>query len=163
MSNFPEKNLDDEDLHIKHSLCQTDSPRPLFPKIIINRELNLLERVQPLPSDVTDEDNSENEDFVMDRTYMFSQLLKDLDELCELQTPYLEQQIEEISENLSVSNGEEEEEETDLEQDLVGISFLRTNDYPWNKKDEVAVEPIQQSEDETESESETVTPSEEIR
>lgn len=141
--------MDEEtDCHIKHSLCETNSPRPLFPKISIKRELNLLEKIETLQTESSEDTE------VTCRTYMFSQLLKDLDELCELQTPYLEQQIDEISENLSVSNVEEEEE-AEAEPDYVGISFLRTNDYSWNfsKKEEVAPEPIQPSDDETESDS----------
>lgn len=81
---------------------------------------------------------------------MFSQLLKDLDEICESQMPYMEQQMEELSEILSVSN-DEEEEYANVEQDYPGISFLRT-DYDWNfgKKKEV-VETVD-SDEESESE-----------
>lgn len=133
-----------KDLNIKHSLCQTNSPRPLFPKVIVSRELNLLE--SQLPESIAfDTENCP-------RVYMFSQLLKDLDEICESQMPYMEQQMEELSESLSGSN-DEEEEDTNVEQDYPGISFLRT-DYDWNfgKKKE-AVEIVDSDED-TESEEE---------
>lgn len=136
------------DLHIKHSLSKTNSPRPLFPKVIVNRELNLLE--SQLSSKLHDSITLDTEK--CPRIYLFSQLLKDLDEICESQMPYMEQQMEELSESLSASN-DEEEEEANAELDYPGISFLRT-DYDWSfgKKKE-AVQTVTSDED-TESEEE---------
>lgn len=120
----------------------------MFPKVIVGRELNLLE--SQLPAQLPDSVTLDTEK--CPRVYMFSQLLKDLDEICESQMPYMEQQMEELSESLSASN-DEEEDDANVEQDYPGISFLRT-DYDWNfgKKKEV-VEVVDSDED-TESEEE---------
>lgn len=142
--------IDQADLHIKHSLCQTNSPRPLFPKVIVSRELNLLESQLPIELP----DSIAIDTVKCPRVYMFSQLLKHLDEICESQMPYMEQQMEELSESLSASN-DEEEEDANVEQDYPGISFLRT-DYDWNfgKKKE-PVEIVESEDTESEEEPET--------
>lgn len=139
-------------VNIKHALIETNSPRPLFPKVTIKRELNVVEKIDRSSSIVTDcsndtNDLSERSNDSAKKVYMFSKLLKDLDELNELQYPYPEKQMEEISESLSMSV---EEEEMETEPDF-SISFLRTNDFPWNfnkkpeKSDEQPVE--EESED----------------
>lgn len=115
-------------------MIETNSPRPLFPKVTIRRELNVVEKIDRSPSIVTEcsnenDDYSERSEDSIKKVYMFSKLLKDLDDLNELQYPYPEKQIEEISESLSMSV---EEEEAETEQDFTAISFLRTNDFPWN-------------------------------
>lgn len=139
--------INQTDLHIKHSLFQTNSPRPLFPKVIVSRELNLLDTQLPieLPDSIALD--------TCPRVYMFSQLLKDLDEICESQMPYMEQQMEELSESLSASN-DEEEEDANAEQDYPGISFLRT-DYDWNFGKKKEVVEIVESDEESEEEPET--------
>lgn len=134
-------------------MVETNSPRPLFPKVTIKRELNVVEKLDRSSSIVTvcSNDNDSSSDIFNDsvkKVYMFSKLLKDLDELNELQYPYPEKQIEEISECLSISV---EEEEVETEQDFTSISFLRTSDFPWNfnKKPEKADEqpPEEENED----------------
>lgn len=137
-------------VNIKHALIETNSPRPLFPKVTIKRELNVVEKLDRSSSIVTDctienDSSSERSHDSIKKNYMFSKLLKDLDELNELQYPYPEKQIEEISESLSMSV---EEEEAETEQDFTSISFLR-NDFPWNKKPEKSDEqpPEEESED----------------
>lgn len=141
-------------MNIKHALIETNSPRPLFPKVTIKRELNVVEKIDRSSSIVTDCSNNENDNSSerssdsIKKVYMFSKLLKDLDELNELQYPYPEKQIDEISESLSMSV---EEEEVETEADFTSISFLRTNDFPWNfnKKPEKSDEqpPEEESED----------------
>lgn len=140
-------------MNIKYALVETNSPRPLFPKVTIKRELNVVEKIDRSASIVTDDCYNDNDNFsersndCIKKVYMFSKLLKDLDELNELQYPYPEKQIEEISESLSMSV---EEEEVETEPDF-SISFLRTNDFPWNKKPEKSDEqpPEEESEDST--------------
>lgn len=130
-------------MNIKYALIETNSPRPLFPKVTIKRELNVVEKMDRSCSIVTDCSNNDNDTYSersndsIKKVYMFSKLLKDLDELNELQYPYAEKQIEEISESLSMSV---EEEEAETEHDF-SISFLRTNDFPWNKKPDKNDEP----------------------
>lgn len=135
-------------------MVETNSPRPLFPKVTIKRELNVVEKIDRSSSIVTDcsnenDNSSERSNDTMKKVYMFSKLLKDLDELNELQYPYPEKQIDEISESLSMSV--EEEAEVETEADFTSISFLRTNDFPWNfnKKPEKSDEqpPEEESED----------------
>lgn len=142
-------------VNIKHALIETNSPRPLFPKVVIKRELNVVEKLDRSASIVTEcsnenDSSSERSHESIKKIYMFSKLLKDLDELNELQYPYPEKQIEEISESLSMSV---EEEEAETEQDFTSISFLRTNDFPWilNKKPDKSDEqpPEEESEDST--------------
>lgn len=140
-------------VNIRQALVETNSPRPLFPKVTIKRELNVVEKIDRSSSIVT-ECSNENDCSLelynesINKVYMFSKLLKDLDELNELQYPYPEKQMEEISEILSISV---EEEEAETEQDFTSISFLRTNDFPWNfnKKPDKADEqpPEEESED----------------
>lgn len=80
---------------------------------------------------------------------MFSKLLQDLDELSEKQTPFIEKQLDAISETLSaISNQEEVENETEMME--FGISF------PWNVKKEEIVEPPPASESESEASEESV-------
>ncbi|KAJ6632758.1 Dynein axonemal intermediate chain 7 like [Pseudolycoriella hygida] len=140
-------------VNIKHALVETNSPRPLFPKITIKRELHVVEKIDRSSSIVTDcsienENSLKRPNELVMKKYMFSKLLKDLDELNELQHPYPEKQMEEISESLSMSV---EEEEVETEPDFTSISFLRTNDFPWifNKKTEKNDEqpPEEESED----------------
>lgn len=112
----------------------------------------MVEKIDRSASIVTecsnDNDNfSERSNDCAKKVYMFSKLLKDLDELNELQYPYAEKQIEEISESLSMSV---EEEEVETEPDF-SISFLRTNDFPWNKKAEKVDEQLPEEESEDSS------------
>lgn len=142
-------------VNIKYALIETNSPRPLFPKVTIKRELNVVEKIDRSSSIVTNcsnenDNSSERSNESVKKIYMFSKLLKDLDELNELQHPYPEKQIEEISESLSMSV---EEEEMETEPDFTSISFLRTNDFPWNfnKKPEKGDEPPPEEESEESS------------
>lgn len=137
-------------VNIKYALIETNSPRPIFPKVAIKRELNVVKKIDRSASIVTDisieNDNvSERSNDNVEKVYMFSKLLKDLDELNELQYPFPEKKIEELSESLSISV---DEEEVETEPDFTTISFLRTNDFPWNfnkkpeKSDEQPLEEV---------------------
>lgn len=135
--------------HIKDVLISTNSPRPLHPKVVIKRPMQLIERPL-LTENVGGAENS----------YMFSKLLIDLDELCDKQIPYVEKQIEEISEILShvSASVEQNEESSDAsEKNYSEISFMKTEDYLWNlnKKDvieeHVGGEGVEDEESEDES------------
>lgn len=132
--------------NVKDSLSPTSSPRPLFPSISIPRELTLLERSAEEPTDEPDDERP-----LAERVYMFSQLLSDLEDICDLQMPFLDQMMDDLSENLSGSNEEEEDEAEDPDQQDYGISFFR-GEYSWNmqaKKEEI---PVADEEEDSEDE-----------
>lgn len=110
--------------HIKNVLQATNSPRPLHPKVILRRELMIKER-----------EGVENDNAVRDSktVYMLSQLLRDLDQLCTEQEPYIERRLEEISDVLSRSPVEEIVEELVApEADFGNASFLKSSDFEWS-------------------------------
>lgn len=136
---------------IKEVLIPTHSPRPLHPKVVIKRPMKLIEK-----STITTE--TEN---IGSCSYMFSKLISDLDELCDKQVPYVEKQIEEISDILSnISASAEEFEETPdaSEKNFSEMSFIRGDDYPWNfqKKEEVIDENPSVAEDDEESKEDSI-------
>lgn len=78
--------------------------------------------------------------------YMLSQLVKDLDELCAEQQPYVELKLEEISEILSKSSVQEVvEEESEREPDF-GNPFLRGTEFSFSfqKKEEPEPPPVEE-------------------
>lgn len=112
----------------------TNSPRPLFPKMTVQQNLQLITKNEDIDQQLDTTQQTP-------KSYMFSKLLQDLDELSELQTPFVEKQLEEISETLSeISNPIEDDQEPEME---FGLTF------PWSvKKEEV----IEHSHSESESE-----------
>lgn len=136
--------------HIKEVLKPTDSPRPLHPKVVIKRQMKLIEK----PTVHAEPDNTGI------RIYMFSKLLSDLDELCDKQIPYVEKQIEEISEILShvsasIEDGVEASETS--EKNFSEIPFTRGEDFPWGlQKKEVIDENPSVGEDDEESEEDSI-------
>lgn len=112
----------------------TNSPRPLFPKMTVQQNLQLITKNEDIDQQLDTTQQTP-------KSYMFSKLLQDLDELSELQTPFVEKQLEEISETLSeISNPLEDDQEPEME---FGLTF------PWSvKKEEV----IEHSHSESESE-----------
>lgn len=129
VSNFVGLIAADFEPSIRNSLQSTNSPRPLYPRATtVNQNLQLITKTD------------ENVDQQVPKTYLFSKLLQDLDELSQLQEPFVEKQLDEISETLSViSNPIEDEQETDVE---FGLSF------PWSIKKEEIVEQHSDSESE---------------
>lgn len=133
--------------NIEDILCETNSPRWLFPKRMETRPLHIAEK-----PGTNDEEHGQS-------TYLFSKMLNDLNELWEKQEPFFERQIEDNSEllSMSVSDG----------QDTVGagsepnykeMSFLRSgSDYPFSflPKKEEAIDEAKKSEDE-ESEEDSI-------
>lgn len=130
----------------------TNSPRPLFPAVEITQELVILEK--HVETERSDQEEGKDEPPLSNRhkVYMFSRLLRDLDELCELQMPYPDELLEEISENFEQE--EEQEEEVEPEEEYMGISFMRSQDYSWTfgRKEEVTETP--QATEESDSDSE---------
>lgn len=139
---------------IKEVMTPTNSPRPLFPFVELNQELVITEKPTCQPLENTESENNQR------KVYMFSRLLRDLDEMCEQQIPYVEALIEEISENLEEEEEQQEEEEIEPEQDFMGISFMRSNEYSWSigRKDEIVEthQPTESSESESEKDEDEV-------
>lgn len=101
--------------HIREALQETNSPRPLHPHVVLKRYLKIIECNQ-----MQKDPNS--------RVYMFSKLINDLDELCELQRPVIVKRIEEISERLSNTRTEEAENlDVESEMNYSELSFNRMN------------------------------------
>lgn len=102
------KQKQDQILSTKDFLIPTNSPRQLHPKRKLKFDVKIVERV-PI------EQNSDRETKC---EYLFSQLLQDLDDLCDKQQPLIEKQMDEISENLSVSVPDEQgSDQQDAEPD----------------------------------------------
>lgn len=133
---------------INDILCETNSPRWLFPKRAETRPLQIIEKP------------SSNEEQPGQSTYLFSQLLKDLNELWEKQEPFFERQIDEQSEMLSISVSDgPDTADAESEANFKDMSFLRTaTDYPFSflPKKEEAIDEAKKSEDEEESEEDSV-------
>lgn len=115
---------------IKDDLSPTNSPRPLFPRVILKKDLNLVERSDDNPPLDAIAKSAQR------KSYMFSDLLKDLDEMHDQQVPVIEKQMEMISETLSVSHGGDDDGEADTELDYAGVTFYKSSDFPWSKKEE---------------------------
>lgn len=130
---------------INDILCETHSPRWLFPKRIETRPLQIVEK----PS-TSDEQPGQS-------TYMFSQLINDMNELWEQQIPFFERKTDENSEmlSMSVSDGQDTVES---ESNFKDMTFLRTgSDYPFSflPKKEETIDETKKSEDE-ESEEDSI-------
>lgn len=130
-------------------MCETNSPRWLFPKREETRPLHIIEK----PS--TSDDQS------VKATYMFSKMLKDLNELWEQQEPFFQRQNDEKSEmlSMSVSDGQDTVD-GDSEPNFKDMSLLRgASDYPFSfltlPKKEEAIDETKKSEDE-ESEEDSI-------
>lgn len=129
--------------HIKNVLQPTNSPRPLHPKVIVKRELEIIENPMPTAIDTIKSGNT---------VYLLSQLLKDLDDLCAEQEPYIDKKLEEISAVLSKSPVEEiVEAEVEREPDFGQVSFLRGSDFSWSfqKKETVEIQPVEEESDDS--------------
>lgn len=118
--------------HIRTVLETTTSPRPLHSKVIAQRELIFNETT-----------NQRKEDFnrKIEPVYLLSELIRDLNELCNEQEPYVESKLEEIFEFLSNSSAQEVvEEEPEHEPDSY---------HPWNfPKQEKPETPVVEEESE---------------
>lgn len=117
--------------HIREALEETNSPRPLHPHVVLKRPLKIIESNQ-----IQKDPNC--------RVYMFSKLINDLDELCELQRPVIVKRIEEISEKLLSNTLTEDGENLDVESEMnySELSFNRMNPIelePPKKELEVVV------------------------
>lgn len=133
--------------NISDILCETNSPRWLFPKRMETRPLHIVEK----PA-TNDEEPGHS-------PYLFSQMLNDLNELWEKQEPFFERQNEENSEllSMSVSDGQHTLD-AESEPNFKEMSFLRSaSDYPFNflPKKEEPVDEAKKSEDE-ESEEDSI-------
>lgn len=98
--------------HIRDALKETESARPLHPHVTLKRPLKILEC----------------ESIQKEPIYMFSKLLNDLNELCELQKPTIAKRIEEISDKLSEMASEETGNcDVESEMNYSEYSFNRMN------------------------------------
>lgn len=123
----------------------SDSPRPLHPKLYVKTNVKIKER------QMNGRKTSQPE-------YLFSKLLEDLECLFEMQLPVVRKQMDEISEMLSVSIDDEQEEAADVNEiesavdDPTKAAF--GDDFAWSflrKPDESAADAAQiekESEDE---------------
>lgn len=102
----------------KDFLIPTNSPRQLHPKRKLKFDVKIVERVAI-------EQNSDRESKC---EYLFSQLLQDLDDLCDKQQPLIEKQMDEISENLSVSVTDEQGSDQPEPDD----STFKADEFTWN-------------------------------
>lgn len=128
-------------------MTPTNSPRPLFPFVEINQELVIKER----QCNLLKEPQPENE---QRKVYMFSRLLRDLDEMCEEQIPFVNEMFEEINENFEEEEEAQDEEEIEPDQEYMGLSFMRSNDYSWSLGRKEDVEETPQPTEQSDSESE---------
>lgn len=134
---------------INDILSETNSPRWLYPKRTETRPLQIVEK--PSTSDTQSEQS----------TYMFSQLLNDLNGLWEQQEPFFERQSDEHSEMLSMSVTDGQDSvDAESESNFKDMSFLRTgSDYPFSflpvPAKEETIDEAKKSEDE-ESEEDSV-------
>lgn len=132
--------------NISDVLCETNSPRWLFPKRTQTRPLHIVEKPGP------------NEEEPGPSTYMFSRMLNDLNELWEKQEPFFERQNDENSEllSMSVSDGQDTVD-AESEPNFKEMSFLRSaSDYPFSflpKKEEPHEEAKKSEDEESEEDS----------
>lgn len=102
---------------LKDFLIATNSPRELHPK----RKLKFDVRIVDRKADESKPNACE---------YLFSQLLQDLDDLNEKQRPLVEKQMDEISENLSVSLSDHASIDSDAPLNA-DDAFQRVEEFPW--------------------------------
>lgn len=102
---------------IKDFLIATNSPRQLHPKRKLKFDVHIVDR------EVVESTSNERE-------YLFSQLLRDLDDLNDKQQPLVEKQMDEISENLSASLSDDASNDSDA-QFNADDSFHRIEEFPW--------------------------------
>lgn len=129
--------------NVRRILQPTTSPRPLHPKVILKRELQINDRS---PSDHSNSVETSTHEPV----YMLSQLLKDLDQLCAEQEPYVQKKLEEISIELS-NTPEQDVVEDEIETEDYGGNLLRGIEFSKSlqKKEEPEAPPVEEdSEDE---------------
>lgn len=124
----------------KDFLIATNSPRQLHPKRTLKFDVKISER-KPI------EQNSG------EREYLFSQLLQDLDDLCDKQQPLIEKQMDDISENLSVSMPDEGSDQQDAEPEE---TLFKSEEFTWNitRRETVPeiIEPVEEEESDEEFE-----------
>lgn len=133
----------------KDFLIATDSPRPLHPKRKLKFDVKIVERKPTL--------NEIGESSVNEHEYLLSQLLQDLDELCDKQHPQILKQMENISDILSESMPDEQGSDQAEGDSSVDDLAFRVEEFPWNKKVETVpeiIEPIEEDSDEEFEESE---------
>lgn len=102
---------------VKDFLIATNSPRQLHP-------------TRKLKFDVHIVDRKVGESKLNEREYLFSQLLQDLDDLNDKQQPFVEKQMDEISENLSASLSDDASHESDTQLNA-DDAFQRIEEFPW--------------------------------
>lgn len=127
---------------INDFLCETNSPRWLFPKRVQTRPLHIVEK------------SSTDDEPLGQSTYMFSQLLNDLNELWEQQEPFFERQNDENLEMLSMSVTDGHETvDAESEPNFKDMPLIRAAaDYPFSflpvAKKEETIDEGKKSEDE---------------
>lgn len=139
----PNESFDNETASsIGNIFVPSDSPRSLHPKLTIKTNVKVLERP---PHQVK---NGKAE-------YLFSKLLEDLESLYEKQLPCIRRQMDEISEMLSMSVVDEQEEPTDTNEvetnteDALKTGTGLVDDFPWSfvrKADEEIAEVVEKEE-----------------
>lgn len=140
----PQTTKKDKDSQIKSTadfLVPTNSPRALHPKRRLKFDVKVIERSADEPK--SDEPQ-----------YMFSQLLRDLNDLYDKQMPQIQKQMDELSEILSVSLPDEQtSEQGDIEPNADDFLF-KTDDFSWNltKKTEVIPDVIETVAEESDDE-----------
>lgn len=125
--------------NVRSILQPSNSPRPLHPKIKLKREL-IVNEAEP------DEKRDKSDEY---GRYMLSQLLNDLDQLCNEQVPFIDRKVSEISETLSKSSIEESAEDeggtaVEVETDY---AFLKPGEFDWNQPKKETPEPVEESEE----------------
>lgn len=110
---------------LKDFLISTNSPRQLHPKRKLKFDVHIIVR-------------KVNESKSNECDYLFSQLLRDLDDLHEKQQPLDERHMDEISENLSVSLSDDASNVSDTQLNA-DDSLHRSEEFPWQltKRDSI--------------------------
>lgn len=121
---------------INDILIATNSPRPLHPKRAHKVDVTILDRKVGA--------SQSNE-----REYLFSQLLRDLDDLCDKQEPLIQKKMDDISDILSGSmedDGSQSEAELNADDGL-----LKPEEFTWNigRRETVPeiIEPVEEDSD----------------
>lgn len=126
-------------------LIPTNSPRALHPKRRLKFDVKVIERTV-------------NELSLNEPEYMFSQLLRDLDDLHDKQLPQIQRQMDELSEILSVSLPDELTSDQGDNESTADDMLFKGDDFAWNltKKTEIipeAIEPVADESDDDFNES----------